>query len=398
MPLKDSYATLMAQAKFLQDQGQLDEAFELYQRVLKRLSKVSNETLKKREDLQEHLTRAGVAGIAIPRGKGDYATALEMIDMLQQTYLAEEIDILPYMRAQILADSGRVDEAIALLHTMAGQPDVTTERLLDYGLEALWCKRPEDTLRFLEGIDTSALQADDAEADEEGDERPNVRAATWFMRFRALAELGRVEEAEDAWNQARQLSSDSPPDNVEIVEMFLKSENYEKALHYADSEIDLFRRGWLRGIVAEKSGKHDWAMDEWWRVAREKCDADSKGFPAWIECALRQGDMKRVDTMIKAGMDEYPRSARLILYRGLQLILSDEIDTGLQWLRAVATAEHASRFNRLRFTHETDRLLIEQTISDPELRQTALDALFTPPNYDEDVPQTGDDEADEGEE
>ena len=53
MALQDSYPILMEQAATLQRDGRYAEAADTYLRVVSRLNNVSNETLEKREDLEE---------------------------------------------------------------------------------------------------------------------------------------------------------------------------------------------------------------------------------------------------------------------------------------------------------------------------------------------------------
>ena len=118
-------------------------------------------------------------------------------------------------------------------------------------------------------------------------------------------------------------------------------------------------------------------------MTREKCDEEDDGFPSWIECALRQEDIAKAEAAIAAGLEKYPRSARLLVYRGIELAKKGEVDSAVQWLQAVARANHASRFNRSQLIYESDRWLIEQAISDEEVRQAAIDALFTPPENNE---------------
>ena len=249
MPLKDSYSALIAQAEALEKYGRLDDALEIYERVVKRLSKVSDETFSKRDELRTYLVKAGVSAIGIPRGQGDFDRALEIIAILENSVLARETDIIGFMRVQVTADAGRIDEAMELLHTIADGPDVEARHRLDYTVEALWNDRPEDALRLVEAIDMDALQTEETDAgdadeeDEDEDAGAKLFAQAWFMRFRIYAKLGQLEEAEAAWNEARQAAPDDPPGSVEIIEVFLEHEDYEKALHYADMDGDMYRRG-----------------------------------------------------------------------------------------------------------------------------------------------------------
>jgi len=393
MPLQDSYPVLLTRADSLQKAGQPDEAFEIYRRILTRLSKLSPATLQARDELRNALMQAGTACIAIPRGRGDNKTSLEMLDLLDQS-TPELSEVLTLMRAQIHADDGQVDEAMSQLLTSAKDSEISLNERLDYALEGLWNERPEDALQFLTPVDTEAIlaeaasadtPADDEESEDEGNEEDDEYSDSqlipqiWFIRFRALSMLGRLDEAEDAWNQARLASPDDPPTGMEIVEMFLKHDNHEKALHYADMDTNLSLRGLLRGIVAEKSGKHDWAMDEWWRVTREDFDTESDEFPAWVECALRQKDLTKAEAAIAAGLEKNPRSARLLLYEGIRLARNGELEPALEHLKHIAFVNHASRFSRRQFVFASDRWLVEQAISDPDTQQAAIDALFPSP-------------------
>ena len=367
MSLQDSYPELMKQARALQERGHYDRAFEIYRRVLQRLSRLGSEALQKREELLDTLLQAGIAAIAIPRGGGDYDLALEMADTLESA-MPDMSKTLLLLRAQTHADAGRIDQAMELLRSAAGSDDTTLDDRLEYAVEALWNKRAEDVLLFTEPAKL------DGEAVEE-EERGRI-PQLWFIRFRAQSMLGQMEDAEASWNQARLLSPDDPPTSMEMVEMFIRHENQEKALRYADMEENLAMRGMLRGLVAELSGKHEWAVDEWWRVTREAFDVESDDFAAWIECALRQSDTSKAEAAITAGLEKDPTSARLLLYQALKMVKDGQLETALDQLGQIAAMHHSARFNRQRLIFETDRWLLEQSIADPDARASVAATLF----------------------
>lgn len=366
MPLQDSYPMLMEQANSLRDEERYDEAVEIYRRIVKRLNRLSSETLEKREDLRAIFRSASTATVTLSRLTGNVDILFEITDILKETQPQGAYD-LTILRAQGLSDADRTDEAIELLRETASRQDATPDLRLELVVEALWNERPEDALAIMEPIDVEALTEE-----EDRDLIPD----TWFLRFRALAKLGRTEEAERAWQLAKETSTADPPTSMEIVEMFIRHEDLDKALHYADVEANLSLRGYLRGLVAEMSGKHDWAIDEWWRVTREAFDVEDDGYPAWLECALRQADTDKAGAAIAAGLEKYPNSPRILLYQAVKLAKEGELDSASNMMTWVAQMNVLGRIDRQHFIFDTDRWLIEQSLADPDAQEAMLDALF----------------------
>jgi len=369
MPLQESYPVLMEQAESLRGKERFDEAGEIYRRIVNRLNRLGRETLEKREDLRTIFQSASTAAITLARFTDNVDLLFEITDILEDTHL-QTSDSLTILRTQSLFDAGRIDEAMELLHEAANRQDVSHELRLELVIEALWNERPEDALAIMELIDIASL------TEEDRDIIPDI----WFLRFRALAKLGRTEEAERAWQLAKETSIETPPTSMEIVEMFIRHEDLDKALHYADVETNLSLRGYLRGLVAEMSGKHEWAIDEWWRVTREAFDVENDGFPSWLECALRQDDTDKAGAAISAGQEKYPSSPRMFFYQAVKLAKEGELDSATSMMTWVAEMNDLGKRGRNQFIFDTDRWLIEQSLADPDVQEALLDALFNAPD------------------
>ena len=379
MPLQDSYPMLMEQANSLRDKERYDEAVEIYRRIVNRLSRLSSETLEKREDLRAILRSASIATVTISRLTGDVDLLFEIADIIEKTQ-PQASDDMALLRVQSLFNAGRIDEAIELLHETANRQDATPDLRLGLVIESLWNDRPEDALAIMEPVDVEALT--------EGEDRDLI-SDTWFLRFRSLAKLGRTEEAEQAWLLAKETSTEDPPTGMGIVELFIRHEDFDKALHYADMETNLSLRGYLRGLVAEMSGKHDWAIDEWWRVTREAFDVENDGYFAWLECALRQDDIGKTAAAISAGLEEYPNSPRILLYQAVRLAKEGKLDSASNMMTWVAEMNGLGKINRQQFVFDTDRWLIEQALGDSDAQEALLDILFgDPDNVDAEEPNS----------
>jgi len=370
MALHESYGELLNRAHALKENNQEAEAFDIIRRIVARVSRLSPQTLTKRIDLRNVLVGGAIDGSEIGRELGQTDAVIELAGALAHA-IPESAAVAESIKAQALADAGRLDEAIAALRAASEMEGATAQALVILAGEALWHERAEDALAILERVPEQALPEQDQAARHE-------LAAAWYVHFRALAQLERIEEAEQAWMKAYDLSRPEPTPTAGIVTMFVQHDDLNKALDYADREGRPATRGLLRGVVAALKGKPEWAKDEWQRIVREPFNVEKPDFHDWIECALRLGDKDKADAALDAAAGKYGYTSRMLLLGGVLEALNGDLDQARLSLHTLAVVNYRAKLHRERHIFERDRWLLEQTIPDTQVRSELIELLFNP--------------------
>jgi tetratricopeptide (TPR) repeat protein len=386
MALQDSYLDLMKQAEALEAEGKDAEALNIYRRVVARLSQVNTATLEKHGDLVRLIMEAAFRSSHDLRRAEQFEDALAIFESVQKA-LPAMTPTWVYYQAQVRADAGDIDQAMLLLHEASTMETAAPSLKLSLASEALWNDRAQDALDILASVPETMTPAQaQRPGRKDEDDQDNWIPGLWYLRFRALSKLDRIEEAERAWEQAKKASGGIVPSD-EIVELFIARGELKKALEYADRESEPFGRGMLRGLVAALSGKMEWARDEWWRVTRETYNPEDDSLFDWLECALRLDDPEKIEAALHDGFEKQPQSIRLALYRGILLAKRGDLETARTILDMVAEIHGMNRLNRARLIMPADRWLVEQSLPEGEARDLVLTALFSKPSID---PKAGD--------
>jgi hypothetical protein len=260
-----------------------------------------------------------------------------------------------------LNDAGRIDEGMTLMLAASQPPSDMIGPYKAMASEALWFKRPADALSILAHVPDKELP----EADKDG---RREQAEVNYLRFRALAAQGEMEQAAETWLKAYHQSRQDPPPAREIVSAFIERGELDKALDFADREGQPATRGLLRGLVAWLKGKRAWDLDEWSRVAREPFNVESGDFTDWVECALRVAELEKVDKALEAGFQKFGFISRMFLLEGVMEALQGNLDTAHRFFRAIVMANVGAKWQRQEHIWDTDRWLIEQTLTDEQGR------------------------------
>lgn len=355
--LQESYQQLIVKADTLMQDSRFDEAREVYERVVHRLGRLSQDTLSKRTDLKSLFVRAVVNANILARYAGKFEDALSISGRLGAS-LPQEDDVAGRLQAETLSDAGRHAEALALLEELSLRSTVSPRTKLGLAFEALMGKNPETALRLMPDPDADEIVA------EEGTTKEEIQGQIWFFRAQVLSELGRLDEAVGAWEKTREIAGKEAVPARLMVEMFIAHDDMQKALEYADGETDPLSRGFLRGLVALLTGKSDWANDEWWRVVREKYDVQDPHFFDWLECALRlEGTEEKTKTALQDKMQaEGQFVPRLIMYRGIWEARHGDLNIALAVFRRLIELQDYYRVLRQRVLLDSDRWLIMQAL------------------------------------
>jgi len=258
--------------------GDLEGALTLYRRLTDKLARLSEAVLVRRTDLRElHRTaRLELASVLFQQGR--YAEAMEAHEVLMKSH-PEEADQWRRDLARLRVAKGEVDEGLAELRGLAeGQPE-DAELWLFLGIETQIAGRLAESLAALD----RALAASQAQDGEE-------LATIYYQRFSLLEEMGRLDDALAAWEEALRHDPAVAESMHEVYGALTEAGRYREAQSYLQREENPLLAGYQQGIIASRTGKLDEARAAWRQVADLDPNRYEYGHDAWVESVLRLGD------------------------------------------------------------------------------------------------------------
>ncbi len=303
MQIPGSYEDLIEQARRARAAGRMDQAIELYNRVIDRISKVQAQMTARDDQLHEHLTLAADELQGILDWEGEHTQARELC--LRMAELDPSNRSLWRRRAASeRVHAGEVEEGLAEIRELMREepedfwhPLELAVRLLDLG-------------RYSEAEEALAEAAQRARDDE-------ARALIEWTRFRALREQGRRIEAAQAWERARLLDPFYRQAVESVYRMFLEADDYENALLYLDLEENALLAGYYRGLIAHRRGDTKAAKKIWTQVTKRRPGDFKTGWEAWALALLRLGDQENAHRFLS----ELVKRGHVTVYSTLSLAL-----------------------------------------------------------------------------
>lgn len=303
-PLRDSYESLLSQAQTAQRTGDVQSAIALYSRLVARLARLSDRVLARRPELRDMHLRASLELSDLLRFEGRYAEAIEIKEGLLQTHPDQ-------------TETWRRD--IAILRLANGESETGLA-----GLRSLAEEDPDDPWNWIvlgsesriEGRFDGSQAALDRAVDAAGAEAQEVLGSAHYHRFLLFKDMGRLDDALAAWEEAVALDPGQGATVREVYSMLTDAGRYSEARRYVDRDENPLQAGFQRGLIAHMTGSVAQARQEWQAVADLDPQEFETGHDCWVEAVLRLGDPEPALEQLQALLPQHG-TPRLLALSGV---------------------------------------------------------------------------------
>jgi tetratricopeptide (TPR) repeat protein len=277
-PLSDSYEGLLNRARLASRVGDIEGAIALYRRLVERLGRLSNTVLDHRPELRDLHRQARLELVNVLRFEGRFAEAIEVEEVLLKTH-PDQANVWRSDLARLRLAKGEVEAGLAELRALAEESPSDPAPWIILGRET----RIEGRFAESQAVLDQALMAGRG-----GDAK--VLAGIHYERFRLCKEMGRLDDAVAAWEEA--VRSDSGWDDTvrDVYQMLTDAGRYGAARRYVDRDGNALQAGYQRGLINLVTGNPVEARREWQKVAALDPSQFKVGHDAWVESVLRLGD------------------------------------------------------------------------------------------------------------
>ena len=310
MWVSDSYEDIAARARAQMGRGDMNNALENFERISRRLADLKPAVLDRRPQLRALNTMSMAQQASIHHFQGDFERALLLYHRLGEM-MPERGTTWRQLAALAHIDMGQAERGLDELRAEAVAAPGSHDVWLTIGVECAGLGRldeaDENLRRALKNAGT-----------------PEARAQCHLALFDQYRELGRVEDALLAWNEAWRVAGKEPDVIFPVYQMMLENEQFDRALEYIDREPNSLRRGFYQGVLEAALGRSDEAEKRWKRVARMDVSKIEEGHEAWAEAALRVA--APAEQVIETLQRDWHAGA--ISSRGLILLAAAEIRSG----------------------------------------------------------------------
>ncbi|MFN2227227.1 MAG: tetratricopeptide repeat protein [Anaerolineae bacterium] len=360
-PLADSYEGLHARARNLWMAGDLVGAASLYRRLVERLHKLSDRILERRPELRDLQKTARRELVGLLHGEGRYAEAMEIEQVLLETH-PEDAQIWRRDLARLRIAKGEVEAGLAELRSLVTEDPADMNSWLALGIEA----RTEG--RFVEGEEALGQALAVCPADE-----ADTLAQIHYQRFLLYKDMGRVDDALEAWEAALDSEPEAEATINDVYEMLTEVGRYSEALEYVARDENDLQADFQRGLIASLTGKLYDAREAWRRVAEKDPDEYDYGHEAWVESVLRMGDEEKALEWLQGGLARHG-SPRLFVLAGIAWAMHGDASLAARLFQQAINAVRHERPPRQKL-ESADWRLLETLVSDQETKK-ALKTYF----------------------
>jgi tetratricopeptide (TPR) repeat protein len=322
LPLPDSYEGLFIQARSLAQSSLVPDAIAAYQRLIQKLSGLSDKILSRRPELADLHIQALAELIDLLGWERRFAEAVQYQKaLLDLDTNPERITFWRRRLASLRIQKGETESGLADLRALAEEtPDDPWN----------WLSLGEETR--LAGLLVESLAAFDravAAAGQVQEEKAKAEALTsaYYRRFLVFKEMARWDDAVKAWEEAAALQPDEVAETLpDLYRPLTDAGLYSMARTYVDRDANSLRAGLQRGLLDLMTGKPVDAMQGWRAVAAlDPFDFDS-GQEAWMEAVLRVGDPQPVLDRLDDLLSGYG-STRILILGGMAWAMSGKTET-----------------------------------------------------------------------
>lgn len=304
-PLRDSYEGLYNRAHSLARTGNLDQASELYRRLVDRLGRLSDGILARRPELLDLHRQARLEFGSLLAAEGRYAEAIEVEQVLLETH-PDESDEWRSELAVLRAAKGEVEAALSELRELAQESPDEPGRWTLLGREYRLAGRLSEGQAALDQA-LAACQEGDADS----------LAEAQYQRFLLFKEMRQPDNAMAAWEEAAKQNQEVGRTVREVYTLLTESGRYREAQRYIARDDNALQAGLQQGLIASLTGRPLEARQAWRHVTAQDPNEFEYGHDAWVEAVLRLGDPEPALLWLQDSLPQYAFSPRLFALSGI---------------------------------------------------------------------------------
>ena len=360
-PLRDSYEGMLNQARAAYQAGNLHQSIALYQRLFDRLGRLSNRIFDRRPQLRDLHRQAGMDLVNLLGLEGRYPEAIEVTEDLARRFPGEA-DAWRRDLAMLRLAKGEADRGLSELETLADEEPENVWNWIVLAIESRTEGRFAESQAALDRAMDVATSAD-----------PEALAEVHYQRFHLLKDMGQIDEAIAAWEQAVAVYSDVADQVRDVYVLLTDAGRYDEALAYVERDGNQLQAGFQRGLIRSLTGDPDGARQEWQTVAGMDPEEFESGHDAWVEAVLRLGDPVPALEGLQRLLRRHA-SVRMLALSAIAWAMHDDQEVALSSLERTTELMRRGRPPKQKLD-SADWRLLDSLVSDEEMKE-ALKPYF----------------------
>jgi tetratricopeptide (TPR) repeat protein len=360
-PLPDSYESLLSQARTSYRTGNVEGAIALYRRLVEKLGRLSDRVLARRPELGDLYSEASTELASLLQLEGRFAEAIEVKEELLRTQ-PDQADTLRRDLAILRLAKGETEAGLDELRSLAEEdPDQAWNWIV---------LANESRIESRFGESRAALDRALGEASEsDGHDLGNV----YYHRFLLLRDMGQMDDAIAAWEEAVALNPDMADTVRSVYTMLADVGRYSEAQHYVARDENPLQAGFQRGLIAYLTGNASEAKQEWQAVARLDPEDFESGHDCWVEAVLRLGNPDPALEQLQKLLTQYG-TLRLLILSGIGWAMRGDRELASALLQQATALLRRGRPPKQKLD-SADWRLLDSLVADDEIK-SALRPYF----------------------
>ncbi len=353
-PLRDSYEGLYNRARSLAQAGDLEQASELYRRLVDRLGRLSDRILARRPDLHALHRQARLEFSSVLAAEARYAEAIEVEQALLETH-PDESDQWRRDMAVLRTAKGDVEVGLSELRELAQESPDEPERWIILAMENRLAGRLSESQAALDQA-LAACQEWDTDS----------LADAHYQRFLLFKEMGQPDDAMAAWEEAVKQNPEVGRTVRKVYAMLTESGRYSEAQRYIARDDNALQAGFQEGLIASLTGRPVDARQAWRQVAAQDPSEFEYGHDAWVEAVLRLGDPEPALLWLQDSLPQYV-SPRMFALSGIAWAMREDPELASVLFQQAITLMRRQRPARQKLD-SADWRLLDSLVADDEIK------------------------------
>lgn len=328
--LPDSYQAIYQRALQQMGVGESQEAIDSLLRIVKRLVRLSPETLQRKPNLQQTLQASWNAVVQFLRWEQRHQEAIDLTTQVMGRL--SDPSTGPIRIASLTIDSGQVEEGLAALTQIAREQDSF----------AAWAALGSE-YRILDRYDESVHAYQSALRRASNNEEAVMTNMALFGLHRSV---GRIADALDAWQMALVLEPDLADQSSQVYGWLIRGGHIQEAAPYLEREIAPIQRAFYDGLIDWQANRQDAARRKWQAILEPDVELESDAdVEAMMEAALRLGKPEAAENLAKTlFLSGEPISVRAEVLRGIAKLMLEQPDLArIHFTQALLRFRRSSR-------------------------------------------------------